>query len=268
MRPLLRYHGGKWRLAPWLISLMPPHRSYTETFGGGGSVLLRKAQCHTEVYNDLDGEIVNVFAQARDFGPQLQAMLLLTPFAREEYDLSWEPTDDKLERARRTIVRSFMGFSSASVTLMGNRGKTGFRAYTHAAGACGSRDWDNYAQQFEYFINRLRPVTIENRPAIQVMTAHDSPETLHYVDPPYMPETRDKGNDYRHEMTVQEHEQLLDFLLGVKGKVLLSGYPSDLYDTKLKGWNRKTRPVTTQGKAKRTEVVWMNYEDQAQGQLL
>jgi DNA adenine methylase len=114
--PLVRYHGGKWRIAPWIISFFPPHRVYAELFGGGGSVLLRKGRSHEEIYNDLDGDIVNLFRMARDRGEELRRKLALTPFAREEYALSFKPAGDPLERARRTVVRAYMGRSSGGAT--------------------------------------------------------------------------------------------------------------------------------------------------------
>jgi hypothetical protein len=103
-RPIIRYHGGKWLLAPWIISFFSPHRCYVEPFGGGGSVLLRKPVSHMEVYNDLDEEVVNLFRVARDHGQQLMQLLKLTPFARHEFNLSYAETDCPVERARRTIV--------------------------------------------------------------------------------------------------------------------------------------------------------------------
>ena len=128
-RPMLRYHGGKWRLAPWIISVFPEHRIYVEPYGGGASVLLRKARSYAEVYNDLDGEVVNVFRVVRDHGPCLKEKLYYTPFSRDEFKRSYEETDDPIERARRTIARSFMGFGSNAVTA--KNGMTGF-----------DRDWE------------------------------------------------------------------------------------------------------------------------------
>jgi DNA adenine methylase len=130
-RPVLRYHGGKWRLAPWIISHFPPHRIYTEAFGGAGSVLLRKPRApFVEVLNDLDGEVVNLFRVLRDEqqSAQLCALLWRTPYARAEFVDSYEVIAAPVEQARRTVVRSFMGFGSDSAS----GAVTGFRRATGA----------------------------------------------------------------------------------------------------------------------------------------
>ncbi|MFG8489773.1 DNA adenine methylase, partial [Pseudomonas aeruginosa] len=98
-RPILRYHGGKWKLAPWIIQHLAPHHTYVEPFGGAASVLLRKARSYAEIYNDLDGDVVNLFRVARDHGEELRQALALTPFAREEFEASYVETTDPLERA-------------------------------------------------------------------------------------------------------------------------------------------------------------------------
>ena len=114
-RPVLRYHGGKYRLAPWIIQHLPPHRVYTEPFGGAASVLMRKERASlVEVYNDKDGEIVSLFKVLRDptLAKQLAMALQCTPFAREEFQQSYEPADDVIEQARRTVCRAFMGLAA------------------------------------------------------------------------------------------------------------------------------------------------------------
>lgn len=197
-RPLLRYHGGKWRLAPWIVSHFPKHRTYVEPFGGGASVLLRKARSYAEVYNELDGEIVNVFRVTRDQGEQLQRALELTPFAREEFDLSYQPTDDPIEQARRTIVRSFQGFGSASIT-----GEvSGFRSNSNRSYTTPAHDWRNYPDKLVALIERMRGVVIENRDAVRCMQHHDSDDTLHYVDPlcPFDPQQQAAEHRFRQEL--------------------------------------------------------------------
>lgn len=254
-RPALRWHGGKWLLAPWIIQNLPPHRVYVEPFGGAASVLIRKPRSYAEVYNDLDGEVVNLFRVMRDpsAAPRLVTAVSLTPFARDEQAAAYEMSDDPVERARRLIVRSFMGFGSNGVHRA-----TGFRANSNRSGTTPSRDWANYPDGLRAIVERFSGVVIENRDACKVMAAHDCTEALHYVDPPYLAETRDRGADYAHEMSDAEHAELLDFLRGLKGKVVLSGYPNALYDKTLAGWHRIERAALADGARARTEVLWLN----------
>lgn len=261
-RPAVRWHGGKWMLAPWIISHFPPHRVYVEPFGGGGSVLLRKEPSYAEVYNDLDGEIVNLFRVLR--GPradELVRAVALTPFARDEFRLAYDAAADDVERARRLAVRSFMGFGSN-----GHQRKTGFRANSNRSGTTPARDWSNYPDALALIVQRIKGapgadagIVIENRDAVQVMLAHDGPETLHYADPPYVTATRsDAGADYAHEMSDEDHAALLDALCALRGMVILSGYPSSLYDDRLRGWKRVQRAALADNAKPRTEVLWIN----------
>lgn len=258
---MLRYHGGKWRLAPWIISHFPAHRVYTEAFGGAASVLMRKPRSYGEVYNDLDGEIVNLFRVLRhDPANLLLSRLSLTPFSRADFLESYEPSDNPIEQARRTIVRSFMGFGSGAAS--GN--KTGFRANSNRSGTTPAHDWANFPNSLKAIIERLQGVVIENRDASELILQHDSPETLHYVDPPYPISTRKMGNPYcgkgyRFELTDDDHRALAATLRGLTGMVVLSGYPCALYDTELYAdWQRIERAAHADGARKRTEVLWLN----------
>lgn len=124
-KPALRYHGGKFRLASWVMQFFPTHTCYVEPFGGAAGVLMQKPPAYAEVYNDLDQDMVNFFRVCRDPATraQLMAECVMTPYARDEFDLAWQPADDQVERARRTVIRAQMGFGSAGAT----KGKTGFR---------------------------------------------------------------------------------------------------------------------------------------------
>lgn len=265
LRPLLRWHGGKWLLAPWIIMHMPEHRVYVEPFGGAASVLLRKHRAYAEVYNDLDDDVVNLFRVLR--GPRatdLIEALRLTPFASTEFLGSYIQAEDEVERARRLVVRSFMGFGSNATHR-----KSGFRSNTNRSGTTPARDWLSYPEHLGRIIDRLRGVTITNRPAIEVMAGHDVPEALHYVDPPYVFSTRtDDGDDYAHELSDDQHGDLLTFLRTLQGKVILSGYASPLYDDALPDWHRVEREHFADGARKRTEVLWMNFAPPVQGGFL
>lgn len=252
-RPLLKYHGGKWLLAPWILSFMPEHRVYCEPFGGGGSVLLRKNRAHEEVYNDLDGEIVNLFKVVRDHGEELKRKLELTPYSHDEYNLSREPTEDVIEKARRTVVRSFMGRNPSSATQLNGTFK-GKQVNSHTTIA---KVWMKYPDAIASMIERLKGVIIENDDAVNVIKRHDSPDTAFYVDPPYLPSVRDAGTDYRFEMTEADHEKLAETLNEVKGKVILSGYHSDLYNALYSKWERVEKESIADGRLPRTEVLWL-----------
>jgi DNA adenine methylase len=261
-RPLVRYHGSKWSIAPWIISFFPKHRVYVEPYGGGAAILLRKSRAHEEVYNDLDSDIVNLFRVTRDHGEELKRLIELTPFSREEYLEAYRPTNDPIEQARRTIMRGYMGRASTGATgKISDTGSivTGFRAKTTGYGKTSAKVWDSYPESLQAIIKRLKGIVIENKNALEVIGQHDSAQTLFYADPPYLFSTRDAGTDYRYEMTDEEHRVLAEKLNQVKGLVIVSGYRSDLYNELYKGWTVREKMTYSDGdKSKpRTEVLWM-----------
>lgn len=263
-RPALRYFGGKWKLAPQIIAHFPAHRVYVEPFGGAASVLLRKPRAHDEIYNDLDGEVVNLFRVLRDraAAAELERLLALTPFARDEFEASYEPAEDPTEQARRTVVRAAMGFGA---TALAKRGQTGFRTFGGSSNRSPARDWQNLPAALGAIAERLQGVAIENVPALELMAKLDAPDALIYADPPYVHETRSpkrKGVDlfhgYLHEMSNEQHVELLGWLRDCRSMVALSGYASPLYDDALQGWRKVKFDVHADRGRPRTEVLWLN----------
>ena len=267
-RPAFRYHGGKWRLAPWVIGHFPAHKVYVEPFGGAAGVLLRKPRSYGEVYNDLDGDVVNFFRVLRDpvMRRRLIEMVRYTPYARAEFDIAFDPSPDPVERARRLLIRAEMGFGSAGAS----KGATGFRCASirHLERRNPSRNvqmlWAEVPDHLARVAARFQGVMIENRPALQVIDYWDRPEILFYVDPPYMPAVRElgsRGRAYKHEMTAADHAELLGLLRRLNGMVVVSGYACDLYDRALSGWRRVERQVAAagnRGSVTRTECLWLN----------
>ncbi len=258
-------------LAPWIISQFPSHRNYTEPFGGGASILLRKRRSYSEVYNDMDGDIVNVFKvlQGNDTSKELQRLLFLTPYSRSEFKASYELSNDPIERARRTIIRSFMGFGSNAHNIDFN---SGFRANNNRAGTTPAHDWSNYPFQIPRFCERLKGVVIENRDGFEIITQQDKPEALHYCDPPYVHTTRyDKmAGNYVYEMTDEEHMHLSEILHVADGMVILSGYQSELYGELYHDWKRIDRATHADGAKDRIESLWFNkraFENQPQVEI-
>lgn len=228
-------------------------------------MLLRKPRSYAEVYNDLDVEVVNLFQVLRQpaLAARLVELLRLTPFARAEFQAAYQVSADPIERVRRLIVRSFMGFGSDGHNIAV---RTGFRAASNRSGTTPAHDWAGYPDCLMLAIDRLAGVVIENKDAMALMAQHDKPEATHYVDPPYLPETRstksrrggDRYHAYTHEMTRDDHVRLLEFLPTLTGRVVLSGYPSQLYDAALKRWRRVEREALADGARKRIEVLWLN----------
>ncbi len=291
---MLRYHGGKWRLATWVMTFFPPHRVYVEPYGGAASVLIQKPRVYAEIYNDLDGEIVNVFRVLQDpaGAARLEQLLRVTPFARKEFEgVAYTPSSDPVESARRTIMKSFMGFGSSAIhgrsrgmrtrasvwgtgsgeCMTGFRTRisthpdprtTGFRSNSNRSGTTPAHDWANWPDAIVGFVERLAGVVIECQDGLKVMATHDRPDSLHYVDPPYVRATRSKARkrkaEYRFEMTDDEHRLLATCLHGLQGCVVLSGYQSDLYAELYAGWERHDRQTLADGARKRLESVWLS----------
>jgi DNA adenine methylase len=256
--------GGKWRLAPWVIRHMPPHRTYVEPFGGAAGVLLRKAPSYAEIYNDLDGEVVNLFRVLRDpdHALELSRRISLTPFARDEFEATYQVAPDPIENARLLVARSFMGFGSTAVAL---RRRTGFRADSNRSGKHPAKDWTGMPAALLAITERLQGVVIENRPAMGIMARFDGPDTCLYVDPPYLHDTRSKKRThgslehaYKHEMDDAQHGELLAWLNACQSMVMLSGYPSEIYSDALPGWRRIDIEALADGARKRTESLWLN----------
>lgn len=226
---------------------------------------MRKARSYAEVYNDRWSRITDVFRVLRDpmLSSDLRRQIELTPFSRCDFeaicDASLDEEPSVVERARLTIYRSFAGFGSASIN---GSHATGFRASSKRCGTIPAHDWAGYPDHIPAFVNRLRGLVIENRPAVKVITAQDSPETLIYADPPYPHSTRNmcRGNAmYAHEMSDAEHQELAAVLRQVEGMVVISGYGCHLYDRELyPDWTRIEKGSYADSAQKRTEVLWMN----------
>jgi DNA adenine methylase len=250
-------------MAPWISGFFPKHRIYVEPFGGGASVLLRKERSYNEVYNDLDNELVNLFRVLRsDQAGALIAQLRLTSYAREERRLALEKTDDPVERARRLIVRSHMSHGTGAARI--DR-PTGFRVDGSSSSTDVAGEWARLPAAITAIVERLRGVAIEQRPAIELLSAFDTSKALIYLDPPYLPCQRSKKtcrgeryHAYQHEMTEDEHRELLNRARTSSAMIVLSGYPSELYDKSLEGWSRHVKPSRAHRNAPRTEAIWLN----------
>lgn len=241
-------------MAPWIIRNMPTHKVYVEPFGGGASVLMQKPPATTEVYNDLDSEVVNLFRILRDDtrSARLATLLSRTPFSRDEYQAAYAPCPElPLEQARRTVVKSFMGMSSKGIWS-----RSGFDSRVNTDGYISRKTaFQAVPEELERVAKRLMAVVIENRDYLQILDIYDNPEVLFYVDPPYEHSTH-ATRVYRHRDV--DHRALAGALHQAKGMVMLSGYRCELYDELFGDWLRVDCDTFADTAKKRTESLWFN----------
>ncbi len=262
--PPLKWHGGKHYLAARIVGLMPPHGHYVEPFAGGLAVLLAKNPVNvSEVVNDRNRDLTNfwrVLQDADQFDRFRRAVEAIPFSAVEWHDAADRLTDpDPVPRAVAFFVRcrlSLAGRMRDFAPLSRTRTRGGMNEQASA--------WLSAVDGLAAVHARLRRVVILDRDALDVIRQQDGPETLFYLDPPYLPRTRTAPDVYAHEMTADDHRQLLDAVKRVQGKVMLSGYPSPLYDETLTGWARHNFDLPNNsagGRSKRrmTECVWSNF---------
>ena len=241
-------------MAKQIVSLMPQHRTYLEPFFGSGAVLFNKPPSAIETVNDIDGDIVNFFRVLREQPEELAKAISLTPYSRDVFNDAHENrgTTD-FDRAYRFAIRSKMGHGFKTYQ------KTGFKidVYARERSYCVNC-WNGLPQGIAEAAERLKLVQIENQPALQLIQKFNHDNVLIYADPPYLLNTR-SGKQYRHEMSEQDHLDLLAALKKHKGPVILSGYPSEMYDQELKDWSRVTKKSYNQNSDPRLEVLWCNF---------
>ncbi len=264
---------------------------YAELYFGQGAVLLTKPSSQIEIANDLSEGVVNLLRVVRDEiqCDKLIQQLELTPYARAEWQhccqiyngSGWQALTDPVEKARIFYVLLSQSFNGTA-----NNGSWSFGGVRHDFNV--ARSFANSLENIRAVSKRLTTVQLECQDALTLLKRWDSPETLFYLDPPYLWGTRgQKGKGrkvYQHEMTDEQHQELLETCIRAKGKIILSGYYSEFYDLPLQkaGWRQKSYAATaasavfTNGnglkgrspaQAKRVEYLWFNPASQTQRSL-
>lgn len=274
----VQWFGGKGNLKGPLLPLIPYSDLYVEPFGGGGSILCARRPSPNEVYNDLNGDLVNLFRVLQE--PVSHAKLLFrvqhTLYSLSEYKLARSiiinnAEADNIERAWAFYTCQNQGFAG-----IGAEGNSWGKVFISNRGmAQTASHWHTRISLFGKWKDRLKNCQIDNKCAIDIIEYWDSPKTVFYLDPPYVLSTRRDGG-YEHECTDDFHSRLVQTILKVKGSVTLSGYNQPLYEPLTEaGWERvdiltacyaagRTRVSGLQGegtaKAKqaRTESIWLN----------
>lgn len=261
------YFGGKSNLAQRIVALLPPHETYIEPFAGSLAVLFAKPPSRFEVVNDVDQAIVTFFRVLRDRRVELEEAVWLSPHARDEFYAAdpYEPGLDEVEVARRFFVRVLQSFSKTS-----NRAN-GWSLATRSTQSISER-MDRKLGLFGTIAHRLRSVAIENCDAITLVERLADENAVVYVDAPYVhstrisPVQRKRAGDYVHEMDDVAHRRLASVLHATRAAVVLSGYPSALYDELYGDWSRREFTVNCNSgnankgakRSPRIECLWSN----------
>ncbi len=260
IRPPVKWHGGKRYLAARIIDLFPAHRVYLEPFGGGASVLLNKKPVEVETYNDLDQRISRLFRVLRDSGSEFLSLVSLMPYSQVEFTAAaaYPLGSSELDMAVCDFVRWRQSF--------GGKGKSWSYSTGRARGGMAGdvNAWWTAIEMLPQVIDRLRRVQIICQPATEAIHRFDHAEGLIYCDPPYVHATRSGTSDYGVEMSDGDHRQLASALQCCKAKVVLSGYPSDLYRELYGDWRTVDFDIANhaaggKSKTRETERLWMNF---------
>lgn len=255
-RPALRYYGGKFDIAPWIIGYMPFHLNYIEPCGGAASVLLQKPRSKLEVYNDLDSSVVNFFRMLRDHKDELLRAIKLTPWAREEYEYCID-RQDGIEGARRFFMACWMSYNGGTGSnprLFGWRHTKDCRSRLPASFDITNNDLEAIAERFI-------GVQIEHRDFTEVIERYDNDAALIYLDPPYVPSERTNNkNWYACEWSETDHRIAAGQLRSALGYVIVSGYACPLYAElyEAHGWTRFDKEAQTNSGGKRIESIWLS----------
>ncbi|MEC6747355.1 DNA adenine methylase [Marinilactibacillus sp. XAAS-LB27] len=265
MRRILNYPGSKWRMADLIIKQFPEHKSYLEPYFGSGAVFFNKPKDILETINDLDGRIVNLFKQIRERPQELSYFIHMTPYSREEYQLSERKSANDLEDARRMLVRCWFAIGGKTNAMVGWRRNISWN------GPYNTYDWSNIPAVILDAAERLKDAQIEHKDAVILIEEMNDRDMLIYADPPYLNTTR-SSKHYSNEMDEAEHLKLIDTLKNHEGPVILSGYDSEIYRDSLKDWQKvyfETRVgINNQNKKIAKEVLWMNFEPNGQIDLM
>lgn len=250
------YYGGKNTHLTWLKPLIPYDTKYIEPFCGSAALLLNRNISPMEVINDKNEQVINFFEVLRTHKEEFVDLIRLTPYSKSEHEQCMIHADDPIERARRFFVfarQSFMG-QARTWAISPKQIRGGFSQVVNR--------WINGIEGLLPVIIRLKRVCLENRDAIDIIPRYDSEDTVFYCDPPYVPVSRTSNNEYAHEMSNYDHEVLIDVLLEIEGKVGISNYDNELYNKRLKDWNKHTEKERGLAgpRGKRTEILYTNYD--------
>lgn len=252
METILRWPGAKWKIANWIINQFPRHDVYLEPFFGSGAVFFNKRPSGTETINDIDANIVNLFYVIREDAEELAKLIEMTPYDRGEfYNSLFLEEARKIEQARRFLVRTWMSYGGkpySKPSWAHDRTNTVFRP----------KYWSMLPQRILDVVERIKMAQIENMDALDLIPMYNRPNTLIYIDPPYLRETRTQLHYECEFSKPEQHKALLEVCLKHKGYCIISSYDNELYNDALEGWTKRGITVATNNAGSSREVIYLN----------
>jgi DNA adenine methylase len=260
MKPPLTYYGGKQMLSKLIVSLIPKHNLYCEPFFGGGAVFFAKEPSAVEIINDTNGELINFYKVIKTQFKKLEKEIKSTLHSREHHQVAnivllYPQLFDEIKRAWAIWTSANQSFGS----MLGSTWKCDFKQSATPKLLRNKRE--NFTNEYA---KRLEQTQIECRDAIEVIRLTDSKETFFYIDPPYFNSNMGHYKKY----TKEDFEKLLQTLSEIKGKFLLSSYPSPMLDKYIKKHKWFTKEIDKQlclsayatvKKKRKIEVLTGNY---------
>lgn len=257
--PLI-WFGGKSKQAKFIINKMPDHQVYIEPFGGAAHVIAQKYRISHEVYNDIDGIVVNFIMQSIDNTEELISKCSVLPYSRELYE-KWKREELPLDPLERAVRFFYLNRSAISKGNAEEVPKTGWRHSTTSS-QNPAMGYVNASQRIRIFAERMQGVMIERLDYKKIIEKYDSPEALFYVDPPYVGRER----FYAGGFTLEDHCELGKLLNSARGKVILSYYDDPIINELYGHWNIEKHEAFKQAVGGQNigrqaeELLIMNYE--------
>ncbi len=261
MNAMLKYPGGKWRIAKEIIKHFPDHKVYLEPFFGSGAVFFTKEQSKMETINDLDDNVINLFKVLRENPDELIRVIELTPFSRSEFlniqeehaGQGVKKCDLEIENARRFIIRCNQGFGSKLSD------RVGWKHTCTSRGPNNPEIWSRLPECISVCAKRLKHAQIENMSAVKLIPKYNSSDCLIYADPPYLGEVRPRRMYLKEMQDEKQHAQLIELLKQHKGYFVLSGYDNELYKKSLHGYRKVEIKTYVNSGRSSTECLWLNF---------
>jgi DNA adenine methylase len=258
MKAPMGYYGGKTQLLDRILPIIPPHKIYSESFFGGGAVYFAKEPAKIEIINDVNRNVINFYKTAKRQFKALKSEIDVTLYSEEQYHEAKTIYNETNRDNQDKVLRAWSLFVLSNQTFLNILDNTWAFSKDRNVATTFQNKKENFDKKY---VKRLEHTQIFSRDAIRVIKNTDTEETFHFVDPPYI--NTDCGHYRGYSET--DFKELLNALETVKGKFLLTSFPSEILDsfTAKNNWHRveiiKHKSASGKAGITKTEVFTANY---------